>query len=346
MRTPTITTSSYRGVVLMCILLVSSHAYLENDQQRKNVTESMEKRYKDWLKRYGRQYSSTDEWNLRFGIYQSNVEFIDFINSQNLGYKLTDNRFADMTNLEFQAIYLGYRSDHGHSLKPQNNTSNSSGLPGSVDWRKKKAVTPIKDQGTCGSCWAFSAVAAIEGITKIKTGKLVSLSEQELVDCDINAVNQGCKGGYMEKAFDFIIKNHGITTEKDYPYLGKDGKCEKPQEKMKAAKITGYVAIPASEKPLLAAVAKQPVSVAIDAGGYDFQLYASGVFSGYCGNSLNHGVTIVGYGVDAGQKYWLVKNSWGTAWGDKGYVKMQRGSAIKGGICGIALQASYPTKGS
>ncbi|KAL0362420.1 UNVERIFIED_CONTAM: KDEL-tailed cysteine endopeptidase CEP2 [Sesamum calycinum] len=354
MKTPTITTSYHRGVVLMCILFVSSHAYLENDQQKANVTETMEKRYKDWLKRYGRRYSSTDEWNLRFGIYQSNVQFIDFTNSQNRGYSVIDNQFADMTNLEFQSIYLGYMN-HGNSHKPQNSTFNSSDLPSSVDWRKHKAVTPVKDQAGCvikylsfitGSCWAFSAVAAVEGITKIKTGKLVSLSEQELVDCDSNADNQGCRGGYMENAFEFIIKNHGITTEKSYPYQGKEDKCNTTKEKIKAAKITGYATIPArDEKRIQAAVAKQPVSVAIDAGGYDFQFYSSGVFAGYCGNNLNHGVTIVGYGVENGEKYWLVKNSWGTTWGDNGYVKMKRGFADEGGICGIALQASYPIKG-
>ncbi|KAL0443908.1 UNVERIFIED_CONTAM: Senescence-specific cysteine protease SAG12 [Sesamum latifolium] len=283
MKTPTITTSYHRGVVLMCILFVSSHAYLENDQQTGNVTESMEKRYKDWLKRYGRRYSSTDEWNLRFGIYQSNVQFIDFTNSQNRGYSVIDNQFADMTNLEFQSIYLGYMN-HGDSPKPQNSTFNSSGLPLSVDWRKHKAVTPIKDQGSCGSCWAFSAVAAVEGLTKIKTGKLISLSEQELLDCDSSADNQGCRGGYMEKAYEFIIKNHGITTEKLYPYQAKEGNCNTTKEKLKAAKITGYVTIPASdEKRLQAAVAKQPVSVAIDAGGYDFQFYSSGVFAAIVG---------------------------------------------------------------
>ncbi|KAK6134300.1 hypothetical protein DH2020_031923 [Rehmannia glutinosa] len=309
-------------------------------------TESMEKRYRDWLKRCGHKYKSRDEWNLRFGIYQSNVEFIEFVNSQNLPYNLTDNQFADMTNLEFRSIYLGYRS-HGHSYKRHDIMFDNSTLPPSVDWRKKGAVTPIKNQGNCGSCWAFSAVAAVEGINKIKTGKLVSLSEQEIVDCDINGDNQGCNGGYMEKAFEFIIKNGGITTEKNYPYLGKDGKCDKAKEKSKAANISDYAMLPAgNETSLQAAVAKQPISVAIDAGGYEFQLYSSGVFTGYCGKNLNHGVTIVGYGAENGEKYWLVRNSWGSGWGEKGYIKMKRGSNDKNGICGIALQASYPTKAS
>ncbi|PIN08986.1 Cysteine proteinase Cathepsin L [Handroanthus impetiginosus] len=333
------------AIVLLCVLCVSSHAHSENPIS-KNETASMERRYRDWLKRYGQRYNSRDEWNLRFGIYQSNVEFIDFINSQNLSYKLTDNQFADMTNMEFRTIYLGYRSN-GISCKIHNITHNNSTIPPSIDWRKNGAVTHIKDQGDCGSCWAFSAVAAVEGINMIMTGELVSLSVQELVDCDFNEDNQGCNGGYMAKAFDFIIKNGGITTDKNYPYQGEEGKCVTDKENDKSVTITDYVKIPAShEKTLKAAVAAQPVSAAIDAGSYEFQLYSSGVFMGYCGKDLNHGVTIVGYGKEHGEKYWLAKNSWGTTWGEEGYVKMKRGPLDKNGICGIALEASYPTKDS
>lgn len=194
-----------------------------------------------------------------------------------------------------------------------------------------------------GSCWAFSAVTAIEGLHKIKTGKLVPLSVQELVDCDYRGKNQGCNGGLMESAFEFIIKNGGITTEQNYPYRGTDGACDTYKLRDKAVKISGYVELPVNdEEALLSAVAKQPVSVAIDAEGYMMQLYSSGVFTGYCGKKLNHGVTIVGYGEEGGQKYWLVKNSWGTTWGEQGYIKMKRGS----NICGINMQASYPTKGA
>lgn len=175
----------------------------------------------------------------------------------------------------------------------------------------------------------------------------MSLSEQELIDCDYNKYNQGCQGGSMEKAFAFIEKIGGITTEKDYPYEGKNDRCNTIEEKKRAAKISSYKAIPAgSEEALLAAVAKQPVSVAIDASGYDFQLYSSGIFSGYCGKNLNHGVAAVGYGEANGEKYWLVKNSWGAHWGEAGYIKMKRDSADKDGICGIAMEASYPVKKS
>lgn len=149
----------------------------------------------------------------------------------------------------------------------------------------------------------------------------------------------------MEKAYEFMILSGGLTAEKDYPYKGKQGICDASKAIKKAARITGYVRIPESnEKAILAAVASQPVAVAIDGGGLEFQLYSSGVFTGSCGNSLNHGVLIVGYGVEKGVKYWIVKNSWGIGWGNKGYIKLERGSSDKSGICGINMDASYPTK--
>lgn len=188
-------------------------------------------------------------------------------------------------------------------------------------------------------------MAATEGITKLKTGKLVSLSEQELVDCDTRSVNQGCQGGLMNYAFKFIIRNNGLSAEANYPYKGVDGICMKNDDESPAAKITGYEVVPANEEALLKAVAHQPVSVAIDASGAAMQFYSSGVFTGECGSQLNHGVTAVGYGTsdDDGTKFWLVKNSWGTSWGEDGYIRIQRDVEVRGGLCGITMKASYPT---
>ncbi|KAK9676875.1 hypothetical protein RND81_11G107000 [Saponaria officinalis] len=301
--------------------------------------EVMEERYKKWMEENKKKYNGVREWEERFGIYQSNVQFIDYVNSQNFSYKLTDNQFADMTNDEFKSMFLGRltgRPSDNHD--PINKTYYD--LPDTIDWQEMGAVTPVQDQGLCGSCWAFAAVAAVEGLQKIKTGDLVSLSVQELVDCDRDE-NEGCNGGFMEPAYEYITKN-GIATEKDYPYKGRNGKCDE-EVKHHPLEMTGYKTVPTNdEQELQAVVAKQPVSVGIDAGGYEFQLYREGVFNGMCGISLNHGVTIVGYGEERGEKYWLVKNSWGPRWGEGGYVRMRRDIVRKTGLCGIAMLASYP----
>ncbi|XP_022740208.1 senescence-specific cysteine protease SAG39-like [Durio zibethinus] len=307
---------------------------------------SMYERHEQWMARYGRVYPDNNERERRFNIFKQNVARIESFNSaNNKPYKLGVNQFADLTNEEFIASRNRFK---GHMCSNKATTfkyENFTALPSTVDWRNKGAVTPIKDQGQCGSCWAFSAVAAMEGVTKLATGKLISLSEQELVDCDTKGEDQGCQGGLMDNAFQFVQKNKGLTTESNYPYKGVDGTCNINKEANHAANINGHEDVPANnEEALQKAVANQPVSVAIDAGGFEFQFYSSGVFTGDCGTDLDHGVAAVGYGVDAdGTKYWLVKNSWGTSWGEEGYIRMQRDVGAKEGLCGIAMQASYPT---
>lgn len=338
------------AIVLLSTLISCSGSY-STEHDRVSDQGSILERFEEWVKLHGRTYRSRDEWEKRFGIYQSNVEYIDHINALNLPYKLIDNKFADMTNEEYRSIYLGYkrrmRSTRGKNLTFGIAHKISPKLAASVDWRLQGAVTPIKDQGTCGSCWAFSTIAAVEGINQIKTGSLASLSEQELVDCDYTGDNHGCSGGLMEEAFEFIMKNGGIDTEEDYPYEGYRVTCDEDKERVYAAKISGYQPVPPkNEEALKEAVAQQPISVAIDAGGMDFQFYLGGVFSGQCGDNLDHGVAVVGYGggEENEEEYWIVKNSWGTEWGENGYIRMKRGVSNEEGLCGITLEASYPTK--
>ncbi|CAN1291422.1 unnamed protein product [Linum perenne] len=254
----------------------------------------------------------------RFNVFKDNVMHVHETNKMDKPYKLKLNKFADMTNHEFKNTF----APRGNGTFMYENVER---VPPSVDWRKKGAVTPVKDQGQCGSCWAFSTVVAVEGINYIKTKKLVSLSEQELVDCD-TAENQGCNGGLMEYAFEFIKENGGLSSEDAYPYHAQDGTCDSVKEDAPVVSIDGHQNVPKNnEDALLKAVANQPVSVAIDAGSSDFQFYSEGVFTGSCGTELNHGVAAVG---------------------EKGYIRMQRGISHKEGLCGIAMEASYPIKTS
>ncbi|KAG4938765.1 hypothetical protein AAZX31_16G088500 [Glycine max] len=307
--------------------------------------------YEEWLVKHQKVYNGLREKDKRFQVFKDNLGFIqEHNNNQNNTYKLGLNQFADMTNEEYRVMYFGTKSDAKRRLMKTKSTGHryaySAGdrLPVHVDWRVKGAVAPIKDQGSCGSCWAFSTVATVEAINKIVTGKFVSLSEQELVDCD-RAYNEGCNGGLMDYAFEFIIQNGGIDTDKDYPYRGFDGICDPTKKNAKVVNIDGFEDVPPyDENALKKAVAHQPVSIAIEASGRDLQLYQSGVFTGKCGTSLDHGVVVVGYGSENGVDYWLVRNSWGTGWGEDGYFKMQRNVRTPTGKCGITMEASYPVK--
>merc|ERR550517_7582 len=304
----------------------------------------MDSHWEHFKLRYTKNYVLGEEEMSR-AIWESNHDFIQRHNAAyeagNETYSVGENEYADLTTIEFARQLSGVQMAPPRSsnklFRPRDIEVRSE-----VDWRVEGAVTPVKNQQTCGSCWAFSATGSLEGQHFRKTGELVSLSEQHLVDCSSDYGNMGCNGGIMDYAFHYIKDNGGIATEEAYPYTAHQGQCQY-DDSMYGATLSGWENIRSGdEEDLMAAVSQVgPVSVAIDAGHPGFQLYKFGVYhSIFCShNKLNHGVLAVGYGEENGHKYWLVKNSWGATWGNHGYIKM---SKDRENNCGIATQASFP----
>ncbi|XP_010928804.1 cysteine protease XCP1 [Elaeis guineensis] len=340
-----ITLSLLSMCLITCLALPRDFSIIGYSEDDLSSHDRLIELFESWMSKHSKVYKSFEEKLRRFEVFKDNLKHIDETNKKKSSYWLGLNEFADLSHEEFKATYLGLRTALPERRDASSNFryEDSTDLPKSVDWRKKGAVTHVKNQGQCGSCWAFSTVAAVEGINQIVTGNLTSLSEQELIDC--NTDNNGCNGGLMDYAFSFIVSNGGLHTEEDYPYLMKEGTCEEKRAKLEAVTITGYEDVPEnSEESLLKALAHQPVSVGIEASGRDFQFYSGGVFDGHCGDELDHGVAAVGYGTSRGQDYIIVKNSWGPRWGEKGYIRMKRNTGKPEGLCGINKMASYPTK--
>lgn len=356
--------------------------------------------FEGFVEKYGKAYNSESERGRRFQIFSENVDTIYESNSQNKSYTLGITENADRTWEEFKAEHftglipiLTSEKDRPIFAAPEGFTA-----PDSVDWMAKGAVTAVKNQGTCGSCWAFSTVGALEGAMHVAGRKMVELSMQQILACDKGS--NGCHGGSMDQAFAWVEKN-GLVALQDDPYLCLDasaskctgmqcsacstrtgetcifGKCTKPGSScnktglihrcecpsgqcfangkcgaagkpptpvLAPGDVTKYTDVEQTENALEAAVAQQPVSVAIEADKAVFQHYTGGVLTdSACGSALDHGVLAVGYGVVDGKKYWRVKNSWGNSWGDSGYINIERGSASAGGECGIRKMASFPT---
>jgi C1A family cysteine protease len=288
-----------------------------------------------------------------FDKWAANDNFIQRHNSAgNASHVLGHNQFSAMDANDYKA-FLGYSAN----LERPKRFGATKWLDvdvtaDSINWVDAGAVTPVKDQGQCGSCWAFSTTGALEGAYFVKNGKQVSFSEQQLVDCDTlrnGGRDQGCNGGLMDNAFSWITKNGGLCLESDYTYFSGDtqdsGTCKKTCTVYPGSSVVKYVDVaPSDDAQMMAALSKQPVAIAIEADQREFQLYKSGVFTGACGTTLDHGVLAVGYGTENGSDYYLVKNSWGTSWGSSGYIKLARGKSYNGGDgqCGILLSASYP----
>jgi len=298
-----------------------------------------------WAAQHGKEYSSNAERALRLEIFKANLDYIRKHEAKpKRTWELRMNKFGDLHNAEFKAMVNGYRPIKRSHLRNLNVKKLDVDVATSVNWVTKGVVAPIKDQGQCGSCWAFSAVGAMESLHAITKGSIVTLSEQQLVDCAGAEGNQGCEGGLMDQAFQYVMDNKGITTETAYPYTATDGtcKCTSANACSDAVDISSFTDVAAnSSSALIAAINLQPISVAVDASGMDWQFYSGGVVTdAACGTELDHGVIAVGYDTGASQPYYLVRNSWGASWGEQGYIRI--GIADGAGICGIQMDPSYP----
>jgi len=262
----------------------------------------------------------------RYNVFKANIDYINQRNSENITFTLGINQFTDLSNAEFSAMQTRAQSNRAPMVEE---TVDMSAVPNDVDWRTKGAVQKVKDQGACGSCWAFSATGAVESTTFIKTGTLPDLSEQQIVDCCHAGGSQGCNGGEETDAIIWISQHGGQCSQASYPYRARDGQCKQCTA---VAKVTGAKRF-TGEAALATNLVNQPCTVAVDAGSPDWQSYSGGVYNGRCGKQLNHAILAVGYTAD----YWIVKNSWSTRWGAQGYIYMKRGS----NICGVALEPSY-----
>jgi cathepsin L len=320
-------------IIAITAVALAAGAFVSMKPQN-TIPEHVQVAFRQWSMRHNKGlYASPEENNFRLRAFYKNYLRVNELNSQNTGAKFTLNKFADMTFEEFEIKMTGFR----FTTRPRNyGKFDTLTQAASVDWRTKGAVNPVKNQGQCGSCWAFSAISSLESRNQIATGTLLSLSEQELVDCSGSYGNMGCRGGLMDNAFKYI-RASGIAAENDYTYTARDGNCKAASIARALSTISGYTDVPQNNCDALAtAVTQGPVSVAVMANNA-WMTYTSGIMmSSQCGTSLNHGVTAVGYTSDA----WIVRNSWGSSWGENGYIRLQKQGNIS--TCGVCNMASVP----
>jgi len=314
-------------VTLSALSVATAAPYLEAEYQYM---------FTKWMTQNEKNYEIEDFFH-RYSIFKDNLNFVDEHNAQNHSYTVGINEFADLTTEEFGKRNTLKRSSQPISALPHVSPKNFA-APSSVDWRNSKAVSAVKNQGNCGSCYAFSSVSTIETGWALKHGTLWSLSEQQLVDCSTKQGNLGCNGGSPEGAYGFVMANGGIASEAAYPYTAVQQTCRSAAGT--GVRISNYRSIgPNNENAMLEAAALQSVLVEIEADQQVFQFYSGGVLDATsCGTTLDHGVVIIGYGTQSSKNYWIVRNSWGPTWGESGYVRIVRGK----NMCGINLAPYYP----
>jgi len=284
--------------------------------------------FTSYIDEFDKMYESPEVFFHRYNAFKANLAYINQRNTENLTFTLGINQFTDLTNEEYRTIL---RRPASNRAPIPEEVVDISALPNDIDWRTSGAVQKVKDQGQCGSCWAFSATGAVESITKIKHGNLPDLSEQQIVDCCHAGGSQGCNGGEETAALEWIAQHGGQCDTASYPYRARDGQCKQCTA---VAKITGAKRF-SGEAGLASNLNNQPCTVAVDAASPDWQSYSGGVYNGRCGQNLDHAILAVGYTAN----YWIVKNSWSTRWGASGYIYLIRGK----NICGVAKEPSYPT---
>ncbi|XP_035601880.1 cathepsin S, ortholog2, tandem duplicate 1 [Oncorhynchus keta] len=306
----------------------------------------LEQHWQMWKKTHDKNYQTEAEELGRREVWERNLQLISLHNleaSMDLHtYDLGMNHMGDMTQEEIVQSFASLLVPADLKREPSAFVGFSGApIPDTIDWREKGYVTGVKMQGSCGSCWAFSSVGALEGQLMKTTGELIDLSPQNLLDCSTKYGNEGCHGGFMTKAFQYVIDNQGIASDQSYPYKGVQQQCGyNPAQG--AANCSRYSFLPEGDEGVLkeAVAIIGPISVGVDSTRPNFAFYRRGVYNDpTCTNKTNHAVLAVGYGTLGGQDYWLVKNSWGLSWGDQGYIRMSRN---KDNQCGIALYGCYP----
>lgn len=325
-------------IVLIAFALAGGLVQMIKNKTTNPIPAHIEEAFNTWSSTQNKAYSSPNERLFRMAVFYANVLKIASLNMQN-DFTAKLNQFADMTPAEFKVKYTGYKFDMKQKDVEESLSQSVNANPAAIDWRTKGVLNPVKDQGQCGSCWAFSTIGSLEPAWKLAGNQLGSFSEQQLVDCSTKFGNMGCNGGLMDYGFEYLEK-FGWQTEADYPYKAVDQKCAYDATKV-VAKLVSYKDVAANDCGALeTAVAQQPISIAVDAESWQF--YDSGIIKKNCGTSLDHGVVAVGYGTENGQDFWIIRNSWSATWGEDGYVRVAKTTGKGKGTCGECEAASFP----